>query len=373
MKNYFKITTILILAFFISHSSFAGPSKGRYYFIQAKVSKRSLSNQDNLNAKAPIVQKAGPFDSQRWRFIPAGDGYYYILSKKSGLFLEVSNQSRNRQAIIWQNRASESSYQQWKLVNAGEGYYFIRSKGSGLYLDVRGGSKNDGATIWQFELNRTDAQRWRLIDAGKVYNINKAISANIYTYEIERLYLLGHHFNFGTKEDGREPIKIFQEGPNKVIKGVFVRNRRALFDDTYRFTMVINPQHQIIEFTTFDNSYNGLSGLFGPTYTKEMGNMLLAPNGKVASDLFIGQLYDSIKNQQREYSWRDAADQITFLMCVSVYNQQINPQTISRPRVRPAAKKSKVKSTPKPTTSSSPIRDRFQQKMVTHRNNLQGF
>ena len=128
MKNLIQIAISLVIILSLSSSLLAGPTTSRYFFIQAKVSKRSLSNGNSMNVGKPIIQKAGPKDSKRWRFIPAGRGYYYILSKKSGLYLQVSKASKSARAIVIQNSINESNAQKWKLESAGKGYYFIQSK-----------------------------------------------------------------------------------------------------------------------------------------------------------------------------------------------------------------------------------------------------
>lgn len=320
MKNFIKMAIAITTILFLSSSVFAGPSRGRYYHLQAKVSKLNLSVPNSARTKLPVVQKIQKHDAQRWRFVPAGKGYYYIVSKKSGLYLQVSNNSNSARAVIWDSPNIESAYQKWKLEAAGGGYYYIRSKGSSLYLDVRLGSKADGATIWQFPLNKTDAQKWKLIDAGKVYNINKAISASLHGYEIDRLYLLGHKFNFGDKNHGT-PLKVTKlSGGRTQISGVFVRSMRAVFDDTYRFKMVINANHEIVEFSTNEKSYHGFSGYFKPTVTT-LNYGKLTTTGKSTSDVFIGKLYDKTKGKRRGFTWEEAADEIAFLLAVAAYNQ----------------------------------------------------
>lgn len=321
MKNIIKMAIAITTILFLSSSVFAGPSKAKYYYLQAKISKLNLSAPNHAGAKLPVKQKAEKYDAQRWRFIPAGNGYYYIKSKRSGLHLQVSNNSNNAKAVIWDSPNNESSYQQWKLERAEKDYVYIRSKGSGLYLDVKMGSKADGAIIWQFPLNKTDAQKWKLVDAGKVYNINEAISASLHVYKVERLYLFGHKFNFGDKNHGT-PLKVTKlSGGKTEIKGVFVRSMSYAFDDTYRFTITVNGRGEVERFKTSFNSYNyPRIGAFTDN-DKLIGKLPLTGRGYSAKDVDIAKLYDKTKNRTRS-GWEEAADEIAYLLAVAAYNQR---------------------------------------------------
>lgn len=234
MRLLTKTLIPLIFILFLVPDLQASPSKGKYYYVQAKISKRNLSTQNSRNPGTRIVQKSGPVDMNKWRFISAGNNYYYILSKQSGFYLQVSQNSNEPGTVLTQFPFNGSSFQQWKLEPAGGEYYFIRSKASGLYVDVQGASKENGATIWQYPLNRTDAQKWRLINAGKVHNINQAMTASMFKKGLEGVTLFGHRFNFGEKKEGQPPVAIGTYGNKTVISGVFVHNIR-FYNDSEEF------------------------------------------------------------------------------------------------------------------------------------------
>ena len=242
MKNVNQIIIAIAAMLCLSTSLSAGISSKSYFFIQAKVSKRSLSNQNSLKSKTPIVQRAGPQDAQRWQFISAGGGYYYIVSKKSGLYLDVKGGAKAAKTIVWQYPRNETNAQKWKLIKASAGYYYIKSKISNLYLDVRGGSKANGATIWQYPLNKTDSQKWRLIKAGKVSSINRAKSAFLNGPAIEDVKLLGHKFNFW------KTIKVTKKGSQKIVTGRFSHAIDYARNDKYYFTATFNSKGKLISF-----------------------------------------------------------------------------------------------------------------------------
>ncbi|MCB0559286.1 MAG: RICIN domain-containing protein [Phaeodactylibacter sp.] len=245
MKKILQMAMAIVAMLCLSESLYAGPSSNNYYFIQAKASQQSLSNQNSKNAKTPIVQKAGSQDSQRWRFVSAGGGYYYIISKRSGLYLDVKGGSKDKGTIVWQYRRNTTAAQKWKLIDAGGGYYYIQSNISGLYRDVQGGSTKDGATIWQYPLNRTDAQKWKLINAGSVSNINRAKMASIYGPTIKTVKIFTHEFNFG------KSITVQKSGSGKVVKGRFSHHKSFRDDDEYYFAEGAQMTGRLIAVASF--------------------------------------------------------------------------------------------------------------------------
>jgi len=312
MKNINQITLAVIAILFMSVSLQAGPSSKNYYFIQAKVSKRSLSNQNSLKAKTPIVQRAGPRDSQRWHFISAGKGFYYIVSKKSGLYLDVKGGSKASKTIVWQYPRNGSNAQKWKLVGAGGGYYYIRSKVSNLYLDVRGGSKSDGATIWQYPLNRTDAQKWRLIKAGRVSNINRAKSAIFYGPAIEDVKLLGHEFNFW------KTVKVTKRGSQRVVTGRFSHAIRFARNDKYYFTATFDSKGKLINFKrNIKEGFAIITPIIKFVANELVGKIPVVGSQIHVTDSDIDYLIGQADKRLGRTSWEKAADEIACILAVA--------------------------------------------------------
>ena len=65
--------------------------------------------------------------AQRFEVTYLGDGYYKIVSEKSGKALDLANGSGTSRTPIWQMNSSSSDTQKWKFINAGSGQYYIKS------------------------------------------------------------------------------------------------------------------------------------------------------------------------------------------------------------------------------------------------------
>ncbi|MFK8004990.1 MAG: RICIN domain-containing protein [Saprospiraceae bacterium] len=316
MKNVNQIILAIIVMLCFSSSLRAGPSSKDYFFIQAKVSKRSLSNSNSLKAKTPIVQRAGPQDSQRWRFISAGGGYYYIISKKSGLYLDVKGGSKASKTIVWQYPRNGSNAQKWKLVKAGKGYYYIQSKISNLYLDVRGGSKSGGATIWQYKLNRTDSQKWKLIKAGKVSKINRAKSAFLYGPSIDEVKLLGHEFNFW------KTVKVTKKGSQRVVTGRFSHAIAFARNDKYYFTATFNSKGKMISFKrNIKEGFAIVTPIIKFVANELVGKIPVVGSQIHVTDSDIDYLVSQADKRLGKTSWEKAADEIACILAVAALDK----------------------------------------------------
>ena len=316
MNNVNQIIIAIITMLFLSSSATAGPSSKNYFFIQAKVSKRSLSNSNSLKARTPIVQRAGPRDAQRWQFISAGGGYYYIVSKKSGLYLDVKGGSKAAKTIVWQYPRNGSNAQKWKLKSAGKGYYYIQSKVSNLFLDVRGGSKSDGATIWQYNLNRTDSQKWKLIKAGKISNINRAKSAFFYGPAIEDVKLLGHEFNFW------KTIKVTKKGSQKIVTGRFSHAIPFARNDKYYFTATFDSKGKLVNFKrNIKEGFAIITPIIKFAANELVGKIPVIGSQIHVTDSDIDYLANLADERLGKTSWEKAADEIALILAVAALDK----------------------------------------------------
>lgn len=89
-------------------------------------------------------------------------GYYKIELADTGLYLDVENGSVSSGANLQLNTASESAGQLWKFIDAGNGYYYIKSK-LGTTIDVTSGDPSIGTNIQLYAMNGTEAQQWALV------------------------------------------------------------------------------------------------------------------------------------------------------------------------------------------------------------------
>ena len=90
-------------------------------------------------------------------------GYCKIVSRNSGLVLDVPGASTANGALIEQWTDNGAVNQQWSLVSVSSGYYKIVSRNSGLVLDVTGASTANGALIEQWPDNGGTNQQWSLV------------------------------------------------------------------------------------------------------------------------------------------------------------------------------------------------------------------
>jgi hypothetical protein len=105
-------------------------------------------------------------ENQMWTFVPAGNGYFYIVARHSGKCLDVSSASTADGAVVQQWTCVGSMNQQWRLdeVPPGTGVleYFIVARHSGKCLDLAYGQPADETAIWQWQCYGGTPQMWRL-------------------------------------------------------------------------------------------------------------------------------------------------------------------------------------------------------------------
>jgi ricin B lectin len=89
-----------------------------------------------------------------------------IIFKLTGLYLDIQNQGKGDGDKVIQKRYNNASSQLWKLVLQDDGYYFIINKNSGKYLEVAYNSIADGAKIGQWGPTGYDCQKWILKKEG---------------------------------------------------------------------------------------------------------------------------------------------------------------------------------------------------------------
>lgn len=101
--------------------------------------------------------------AQKFRFVSAGGGQYYIINVGTGKALDVTYGSTVPGTNVQQWEKNDTSAQRWYLENAGNGKWFIRSVGTGLYLDVNWASTADGTNIQGYTGNGSTAQQFLLV------------------------------------------------------------------------------------------------------------------------------------------------------------------------------------------------------------------
>ncbi|MBD0778977.1 RICIN domain-containing protein [Maribacter sp. ANRC-HE7] len=159
-----------------------------------------------LNPKANVLQyELNHKDSQKFRLLNAGNGYYYIQNLGSNLVLDVEGGNASAPTNVWQYPKNGTDAQKWQLIDAGSGNYYIRSKLGDLNLDVEGGLKDNGTNIRVAATKGGPAQQFKLKEAA--YSPPPKDS---YTKPLE------HYWN-GTRKDNFSTASI--AGKNNALNG----------------------------------------------------------------------------------------------------------------------------------------------------------
>jgi hypothetical protein len=121
-------------------------------------------------------------ENQHWQFVPVDGGFFTIQSISSGLVLEVVNDSHDNNAQIQQSQPNASTNQHWQFIpvsvpppdllfpvlTTGGLFFKIKSRVSGKVLDVPERSADQSIIIQQFSDNGGNNQLWQLISIGDV-------------------------------------------------------------------------------------------------------------------------------------------------------------------------------------------------------------
>ncbi len=140
-------------------------------------------------------------DSQKWYLDnydqnPGRDftGIYNMLSKNSGMVMDVFNGGLNQGNNIIQWYAHGGTNQQWSFEKLENGYYKITSISSGMSLDVYNAGNELGNRVIQWPYHGGTNQQWRVIEhSDGSISLRSRMAEENYTY-----YVLDV-FNGGTK------------------------------------------------------------------------------------------------------------------------------------------------------------------------------
>lgn len=139
------------------------------YMIQTALSTSKvldiLSASVSNGANVQIYEKKET-DAQKFIVTKVATHEYQIICKKSGKALDVACASENAGANVWQYSKNNTNAQRWRFVNAGNGYYYIVSN-LGTVLDVSGAGTANGTNVQTYTWNQSNAQKWKLVEASK--------------------------------------------------------------------------------------------------------------------------------------------------------------------------------------------------------------
>ena len=148
------------------------PTEGTFIIMNKNSSKLLMPTSGSVSPGARLCQgrKVSGKEYQQWKVTPVdsrtgGDFSYFHISNagsSTDLNLNVLNGSLSTGGSIILYNAGDN-LEQWYFQYAGDGYYYIISRHSGLCLEVTGGSTNEGASVTQSTISEKDQQLWRLL------------------------------------------------------------------------------------------------------------------------------------------------------------------------------------------------------------------
>lgn len=171
--------------------------KTNYYKIVAVHSAKVLDANGGKETPGTNVSQYqfNGTNSQFWYFKPAGDGYYNLISKVNGLYLDVSGgKSGNNGSNIQLWYGNNTSAQKFKLTPINiidNNTYEIETKlDTTKVVDVGGGSTKDGTNIQLWAADNVNQQRFKLTaittDTYKILakHSDKALTVNTQTNNV---------------------------------------------------------------------------------------------------------------------------------------------------------------------------------------------
>lgn len=142
------------------------------YKLVNRSSGNILSVYQNSSSTALLDAEADsghPLLSQQWRISSTLDGYFEIAGLNPGPgnignALDDSGASTASGTAIMQAPASGSMEQEWNIVSAGNGYFNVVNRVSGLVLDTNGGSGSlAGFVVQQVQSSSAQTQQWQIV------------------------------------------------------------------------------------------------------------------------------------------------------------------------------------------------------------------
>ena len=157
-----------------------------YYTIRSGLnSSLYMSNDSNVSGSNILTS----IKETKWIIDYIGDNKFYIISKDTGLYLNVNNSNTANGTKINLLTKNESNAQKFSFISTeidensktfSDGYYTINSKlDNNKVIDVNNGSKNNGTNIQLYSSNNSNAQIWYLKHTGNgYYSITSAMNTN---------------------------------------------------------------------------------------------------------------------------------------------------------------------------------------------------
>lgn len=242
-----------------------------------------ISGYSQENGGNPLIYMNKKTQNQKFHITRIKNtDYYKIVAVHSAKCLEAEAEKITPRTKVVQYNYNGKDNQLWLLKNAGNGYYNIISKDSGLYLDVYGGLiDRNGARINLYYNKNDDAQKFKL---------NKIEIIKNNTYEIETKLDKNKVIDIASSST--------KDGGNALLwKAHNVNNQRYIFtalsSDTYKIiakhsgkALTVNTKNNNVYQSTYTGKENQkwkieeIGNLYYRVISKSNGLTLNVLNGK---------------------------------------------------------------------------------------------
>ncbi|GAB3760981.1 RICIN domain-containing protein [Spirosoma pomorum] len=209
---------------------------GSCYRLVSRASGKVLTSDGTDNGTAVTQRTDANLASQQWKFAATSDGYYQIISQKTGkVFDQVGNLQTDRGPLgIW-NYAGGNN-QQWKPVQTADGYTQFLARHSGKAIDLLDASQSEGAVIGQFTPNGGTNQQW-LVDERSCVSSSSAPIFSVKSGSCYRIVSRSSGKVLGSEgSDNGSPIR--------------QRTDANLASQQWKFTPTTDGYYQIVSQTT---------------------------------------------------------------------------------------------------------------------------
>jgi GH25 family lysozyme M1 (1,4-beta-N-acetylmuramidase) len=127
-------------------------------------------------------------NNQKFNITYLENGYYKMEVVTSGKYLSGTSLNAKNEDNVIQSTYKDLDTQKWFIKDAGNGYYYIISKSSSLYLDIYGGKSELGTNVQlyegknginqKFRFNKIDVVKGNKVISEGTYNISSALDFN---------------------------------------------------------------------------------------------------------------------------------------------------------------------------------------------------
>jgi len=199
-----------------------------YYNIISRNSNKGLDVADNSTTSGGRIQQYditnGGGNNQRWKFVSAGSGNYYIIVKSTGMYLAVENNGTANGLKVQQKSFSSSNEFKWTIASLGGGYYKITNVNTGKSLDVENVSTANGANIQVWDYSGGLNQQWQLVQVeSSAAKMSLAVqevpveeeNSNDMTIFVDKN---NNHLKIDTNHEGAADVEIFNVTGQPVLK-----------------------------------------------------------------------------------------------------------------------------------------------------------